>query len=614
MAQLQVYTLGGSTPLGTLTVVSADWLRRANEFGAGRARVAGTIAASLLAEDTYIRVNDGIRDVFAFLPLGKPRSQHGAGTVVDLAGPGVRWIWTRALIYPESESDDRPVQVRWFGPMSLIYVPDGDWTDPVSFGRHDAFPFGPEKGPGFADRSAELVSYTSSRDLTTEESAHRAEFTLAEDTEVVIQSYGDDYYRTFLDAAPLDELETQPRAHNWKTVQEWRGTLAAGDHVLYFEFGNIVTPNNAGDNPLYIAWSVMRAAGDGSPRASHHAVTVAYSGTSGYWQAFADGTATAQIAWDATQSTIEAAFNDALGDGEVTVAGSTGSWTITFDGPTTGYTPHAVSVDGTVAGLSLQTASYGASAEYIAHSDASTGKVLPHGSGMKGLTPHQMWAQVISEEQAKGDTWLDHVQLTDTTATLDSDGNAWPELVVEVPLDNATGDRLNELLIEAGIKIDMTPDLVMQGWGGIRGTDRSATVAYTVGDGCRIATADHDASSVLNVLRWISRTGWDEEPDAASIAVHGRAGEVIRLDTYDDDGVGQFTPQLLADLKDPQEPVSIEVPSSHPVVPGDDYDLADVISAPAWATTGLVATDVRVLEIGGRVHGAGHLWTIKGTS
>lgn len=170
------------------------------------------------------------------------------------------------------------------------------------------------------------------------------------------------------------------------------------------------------------------------------------------------------------------------------------------------------------------------------------------------------------------------------------------------------------MMIEAGIKIDVTPDLIMQGWGGTRGTDRSATVAYTIGDGCRVPQAGHDTSAVVNVLRWLSSEGWTESTDAGSITTHGRAGDVIRLDTYDDTGAGQFTPQLLDDLKEPQEPVVVEFSSVHPLQPGDDYDLADVIGAPAWGTSGFAATDIRVMELGGRLHGSGHIWTLRGTT
>lgn len=611
MARFDVYEVGGAL-IDSVDVLAGEWLHRANDYGYGRITIDGDLAATLLAPDVYVRVNDGTRDVFAFFPTGKPRSQAGRSTEVQLDGPGMLWLLTRALIYPES--DCRPVTTRGFGPMSDAYTPDVDWTAPVSLGEHGDFPMGEGRGPGFADRNAHLISYTTSQSLTDTKFQHRAEFTLAEDTLVVIQAYGDDYYRTWLDSAPLDELRTSEQPYNWKRLQEWSGKLCAGTHVLYFEVANIdrTDVGNTTENPVYIAWSVMPAASDGKPQASHHAVTVSYSGTTGYWQGFVDGTATAQIAWDATEAEVQGAFDDALGDGEATVTGSTGSWTVTLDGPTYGYTPHAVSVDGTVSGLSLQTASYGASADYLAHSDTSTGVVLPPGNGTKGLTDWEILDTLIDEEIARGNTLLSHFTLGGT-ADLDVDGNSWPERVLEVPLDGANIGRVLDMLIEAGSKWDITPDLTMQGWV-TRGDDLSATVIYTVGDGADVARAGSDAAGLTNVLRVVTEDGWAESTDATSVTTHGRAGATMRLDVYDEDRAGQFTPQFLADLKDPQEPVELNIPAEHALVPYGDYMMADVITAPAWATTGLVATPVRVLEIGGRVDGRSHDWTVRGTT
>lgn len=611
MATLSVYQFGVGK-VADLEPLDGDWLHRANEHGAGRVLVNGDVAAALLAADTYVRVNDGTRDVFAFYPTGKPRAQAGRGSEVRLSGPGMLWLLTRALVYPEESC--RPVNVRWFGPMSAVYVPDVDWISPVSHGRHDAFPFGEDRGDGMADRAAELISYTTSQNLNATEFDQRVEFTLSEDTDVVIQVYADDFYRAWLDAAPVDELQSPQQPYNWDKVQTWSGRLCAGDHVLYLEVGNL-DANVAGANPVYVCWSVMNVSGNGKPAASHHAVNITHNHTSGQWIGIFDGQATAAIDFDATTDAVETAFNDVVGDGEVTVTGSPGAYVITADGPTTGYTPHVITAqENTLSGgsLSVTVATYGASADYIVHSDTSTGVVLPPGSGTKGLTPHEIVATLKAEEEARGDTLLSNLTLG-TTATLDVDGNTWGQVVLEVGLDGANIGRVIEMLVEAGTKWDVTPDLTVQGWA-TRGTDRSATVVYTAGDGADIVTAGSDTSGLTNVIRALTEDGWIETSDATSIATHGRSGATIRLDTYDEDGAGQFTPQFLADLKEPQEPVELLVPAEHPVLPYDDFQMADVVTMDAWGASGFVATPVRVLEIGGRLAGRSHDWMLRGTT
>lgn len=617
MATFAVYELGGAK-VSDLTVFEGVWHRRANEPGYGRVVVNGDVAAALLSPTSYVRVNDGTRDIAAFFPAAKPRRQVGRGSRVTLTGPGLAALWSRALVYPES--DCRDVDVRWFGPMSKDYTPDAAWIDAVSHGMHRDVPFTEDHGPGFADRTAHLVSCTTSQSLTDEQFAHRVQFELDEDTMVVIQAFGDDFYRTWLDAAPLEGLRTSERPFNFRSVQEWSGKLCAGVHTLYFEVGNIdrTSVGNTDANPVYIAWSVMPAAGDGKPQASHQAANITHNHTGGTWYGIFDGRPTADIAWDATIGEVEDAFNDVAGEGEITVTGSPGAYVVTADGPTVGYTPHAISADDAMASggtLSVTVASYGSSAEYIAHSAPGNGVVLPPGSGVKGMDAHEIFTVIRAEEMARGDTLVEHLQLTSTSPGVDTAGNTLPEHVIEIPLENGSGLRVWEILVEAGVLLDVSPAGVQQIWAPKgRGADRTGTVVYTVGDGSTIAEAGYDLTSLANVLRYVTETGWDETTDAPSIAVHGRAGQVIRLDQYDEGGADQFTGPLLDDLKDPLDPPTLEVPASHDLVPGDDYDLGDLVTMPAWGDTGFVASPIRVVELAGRKTGRTHVWTVRGIS
>lgn len=726
MASLDVYELGNATALGSLSPSSGDWNHRANEHGAGRCVVNGAISSALLAPDTYIRVNDGTRDTFAFVPTSKPRGQVGASTEVELSGPGLRHFLTRAPILPEDTSDCAdPTSVRALGWMSKILDTSAK-DDVLSFGRWVTQPFSTPRPEAFPDIQAELVTVSLSPSQAGD-SYLWWDVTFATEQDAVFCAGADDEFELWFRGVKM--ISTIGRGPNrWKTYETSKQIrVCPGTYRVAVKLRNLERAI-AATNYTWLIWSLVTPGGDGLPQSANQTweistdaesgtievdiphdfplttvswsvgdsastvlaaleaelgagnVTVDGAGTAAKNEAYdlrhdatggtldltVEGELRSGIAHNASPATVKTEVEAALaaagftGDATVTVGGSwtvgdplriefTGdavkeqsiSLSVNMSGLTGGsvredtniqdgteYDPTVIEFTGTLANqailvqqgsgtsltggtLTIIEGQRGQSATAIARSDTS-GKMAAYPATTPGLTPRRMVRQVWEEETARGDTPLDHLTLGGTD-TEDADGNTWGEYNVELGLSNATVDRLIEVLIEAGTHWDFDPDGTLQPWA-TRGTDLTGSVAYTEGDGSTIRRAGRDESAIVNVLRYLTDEGWKEATDATSISTYMRAAGTTRLEEYSDADASQFTAPLLADLKDPQEAVEIEVPAEHAVLPYDDFDMADEISVPAWSTSGLTARDVRILEIGGRIDGASHVWRLRGTT
>ncbi len=289
-------------------------------------------------------------------------------------------------------------------------------------------------------------------------------------------------------------------------------------------------------------------------------------------------------------------------------------WRIEFTGDL-GSTYVPLSADGTnlTGGAAIVTdeITRGQSAGSVVKSDTSW-VVLDDPASVPGLTPGEILRLAVEEAQARGTTVLDDVTLGFTDAA-DSDGNAWSaELVLPLSLP-ADVHRLSVVVEELGFDVDVDPDLTLQAWN-LRGTDRSGTVSFTAGTaGTSGFVASQDETTVRNVIRARTDQGWFENTDATSVTARGRWEDGIALSGYStEDEAASVTQPLLDDLATPPKNTTWTIPEEATVVPYDDFFLGDVVSAPAFGTSGFTATDMRVVRIGGVLEEASIVWSIEG--
>lgn len=615
MVTFGVYDPAG-TSLGTLSPSSASWRHQQSEDGTGSVTVAGDISSTLLAETKIIRVNDGTADRFAFVPTVKNRRQVEASTELDLSGPGVRWLLHAGQVLQEDTSDcAEPSNTRWLGWMSADYD-DSAWAFPDSWGAFVEGPFPTARPEDWVDPLSQFLT-PSATALAARDWYARASFTVAAEQDVIVCAAADDEYRLFIDGTEI--LSTMGGGpYQWKKYQQRPLRMCVGTHTIAAVVRNLQRPS--GSSPTWLIAAVVPAnTSTGGPEAHNQLYAVYHDHTGGTFTLTVEATyTTSAIAYDANAATVQAAL-EALtvpGTGNVTVSGSgsVGSpWLIEFDGDLSSKMVTLTGNGGSLTGgTGFEVDEYvrGGAAEPLIRTDDSW-VVLDNPTDAPGLTPGEIFRILMSEAQARGTTVLDDFT-DDFSDTLDSDGVAWADeltLPVSLPADI---HRVSVLIEEHGYPVDVTPALVLQCWND-RGTDLSATVVFTAGTaGVTDINARRDETTIRNAIRGRTDQGWFWQTNSSSITARGRWEDGIDMSGYSSETEARLAVNpILNDLATPPRTTTFTIPSEATDVPYADFDMGDIVSAPAFGTSAFVATDMRVSTISGRLEESSIVWTVE---
>lgn len=716
---LEVYTYAG---VHVATVApkkgSARWSQTPGEDGSASFAGLGDLADAALADDTYVRINNGTKDVFGFVPVERERVAVDAGddggtnarrTEIELAGPGLRHLLHATQIYQEDTSDcAEPADERIFGWQSAAYD-RGGWARALSFGT---FLSGPWQTPRPTNWPASLSEYiTISLDPIAAQTdwGALASITLDAEGDYIVLAAADDEYRVWIDGTLImDTFDGGP--FQWREYQQHPMKLCAGTHIVAVQVRNLARPAGLeASNYTWLQFALAPAGSNGKPRSANQQYAVYTDATGGTFtlsSTFGDTTAaidwnataaqvqtrlealatvgagnvnvtgagnvqntvyelshnhtggtftlesedfvdTAPIAWNATALEVENALEAITSIGpNVTVTGAgtaANPWRIEFDNART-YEDYTLGSDGTgltggttftlsktstgnadpwlitfqgdlvskhipltvdggalTGGTGINVDEYvrGRGADAVMKSSTSW-VVRDFTDGVPGLTATQMLRIAVEDGRARGATVADNLTFgfTDTT---DTKGATLPELVLPVPLD-ADVHRLAIMLEEAGYLVDVAPDLTVQCWKD-RGVDRTATVSVTAWSaGVRDLRARQSKANVKNVLRVRTDDGWHEVIEAASVTARGRWEDGTILTGFANAAEAELiTGPVVARHATPARVTTLELTSEGPVVPYRDFDIADILTASAWAAAGFDTTGMRWAGVTARI-------------
>lgn len=627
---LKIYTFAGAlVATAAPTRGSSRWSHKPGEDGSGAFSALGDLPAAALGEDVVVRINNGTKDIFAFVPIDKDRRALDAGddggtnarrTALDLSGPGVRSLLHAGQIYQEDTSDcAEPADTRWFGWMSQAYD-DSAWVAPVSAGKFVDGPWATPRPDGWPDPMAEYIwtdqgafayGATPPGDVL-----FRKTFTTAVEQWVTLVVGADDEHRVWLDGTEmLSTIGGGP--FQWQRAQQRPLKLCPGTHTIAVMVRNL--PRPAGLENLNYGWliaSLYPATSEGKAKAANQLYKVFHDHSAGTFTLTASYETTSALPYDASAAAVEAALEalPSVGAGNVSVTGSgtvASPWEIEFIGDRSSIWVKLEGTSSLTGGTGFEVDEWvrGSYAAAIVHTD-TTWKMLDYPATVPGLTATHMLRLALEDIQARGVTVLDNVTpgFTDTT---DTDGTVLPELVLPVSLD-ADLHRLAILLEESGYLVDVAPDLTLQCWAD-RGTDRSATVSLTAwSPGVRGLKASQSEGNVKNVVRVRTGQGWHETVDAASIAARGRWEDGTILDGFATEAEADvITGPLVAQYATPARTTTLELKSTGPLVPYRDFDMADIVTASAWATGGFDTIPMRLAGVVARIEETHTIYAIE---
>lgn len=224
-------------------------------------------------------------------------------------------------------------------------------------------------------------------------------------------------------------------------------------------------------------------------------------------------------------------------------------------------------------------------------------KMLAYPSKAPGMTPGKILDVLLDEAQARGCltglTW-------DFTATLDSNGNAWPdEIDVAFPVGGSLLDVIRHLVDEHACDVAMAATgLVLHAYVS-KGSDLSATVKaqYGVNIGRLAAKKSKPLKNV-----GLSRTTegrWVESTAATSVTAFGRKEVGLSLGSApSDDAADRQTAAFFADNAFEVQAITDLQLEAVTDVPYVDFSVGDIIEAPLDATvTGTFrVASIRVAE------------------
>ena len=577
---------------------SSSWRHKVGEDGSGKFTGLGSVAATALAEGRIVRIHNGTRDVFAFVPDDKARRalDSPGQTEVDLSGPGVRHLLHAAQILPEDTSDCAgPADTRWFGWMSGAYD-DAGWAAPASFGTFLSGPWVTARPENWPAPLAEYIGISLDPLAGDTDWGARATVTLAAEADYIACIGADDEYRLWIDGREvLSTIGGGP--FQWQRWQQQPLKLCAGTHTIAIQVRNLARPAGLeATNYSWLQFALAPAGDDGKPRSANQEYALYHDHTGGTFTLSSTFSETgAAIAWNAAASTVQSTLEAmaTVGAGNVTVTGSgtpATPWEITFGGDLASkHIPLTANGAALTGGTAIEVDEWerGRGASAVLRSDTANWVVRDFTAAVPGLTATHMLRIVDSEARARGETVFDHIT-EDFTDTLSTSGEAMPEIVLPVSLP-ADVHRLAVMLEQAGHQIELAPDLALRCWRA-RGVDRSSGVgavdltAWTAG--VRGLEATVAEGVVSNVLRVRTDEGWHEVTDAASITARGRWEDGTELEFSSEAEADLVTGPMVARDATPPRRTTLELSSTAAAAPYDDFDLCDLVLSSAWATGG----------------------------
>ena len=232
-------------------------------------------------------------------------------------------------------------------------------------------------------------------------------------------------------------------------------------------------------------------------------------------------------------------------------------------------------------------------------------KALGYPASPPGMTRGEILDVCLTEAQARGElagfTW-------DFTGALDSTGAADTEELEVAFQHGANLAQVAGELAELGYEVAVTPALVVRGFLGRRGVDRSGSVNLVTAVGALLGEPQMVRISRPKTRLFIQTPGgYAETEDAAGVAVHGVRTMFVSLGGIATteaavDYIAGVLAEVAGDKLDTSVVIDPDVVGPY-VDAGGSFDLGDDITVPAHRTPAGLA--MRVLAIGGKVDAAG---------
>lgn len=247
--------------------------------------------------------------------------------------------------------------------------------------------------------------------------------------------------------------------------------------------------------------------------------------------------------------------------------------------------------------------------KWVRRSNTTNWVVRRQRSGPPGWFPAQALRRLVFEQQARG--CAGHAPITfGFTPTVDSSKSAWTKRKDFSITVGTLGLEYTQRLIEAGIDVAMSTNLVLNAWRK-RGADRSRTVKLNQKDGNPAAESAPQPPPRRNVLWARAKTGWVGRSDTTSIAADGRRETFVTLgSSRSRTRTANALESMLPDLADPPQTVDVVLSGVVGPQPYAKFNVGDWVSyRPAGATTWIRH---RVMSISGEVTDTNHpLWTVQ---
>lgn len=334
---LRIYEFGGTTPIATVPPKkgSAKWTQTPGEDGHAAFQGLGDLAAAALADDTYVRIHNGTKDVFGFVPVEKERTALDAGddggtnarrTEIELSGPGLRHLLHAGQIYQADTSDcAEPADERLYGWQDPNYD-SGGWGRAVSFGTFLSGPWQTPRPENWPASLSEYISFTLDPVADQTDWGAIATITLAEEGDYIVLAAADDEYRVWIDGRlVLDTFGGGPM--QWREYQQQPIKLCAKTYKVAVQVRNLERPAALDStNYTWLQFALAPAGADGKPLSANQQWAVYTDATGGTFTIFAGpfGEESAALDFNEDAATIQLRLEqmESVGAGNVTVSGT----------------------------------------------------------------------------------------------------------------------------------------------------------------------------------------------------------------------------------------------------------------------------------------------------
>lgn len=235
------------------------------------------------------------------------------------------------------------------------------------------------------------------------------------------------------------------------------------------------------------------------------------------------------------------------------------------------------------------------------------------GPDAPGWHKSQIVSTLIDEGKTRGTEGWSNLSVGFGTE-IDSEGATFTDRVSRVwPIATTTVEQAVTEMIEAGLDVEVDPDLTVQAWVN-RGVDRTDAVRLHPSHMVDYAIEESGFAVTRLILR--HGQGWVEVSSATGEAKHGKrwAGGVVS--SLPDQGTADaFGAAVIDGLASPQRRATAVLPDDAPMLPYRDFGLGDTISAPSDDVVDGVQVDYedwRVTRIGcAEDDDGGITWTVE---